>query len=410
MSRLRPACAARSAAILLMLAVAVAAPAAADTAPANLLVNPDFESPLDGHPWLPAGWDTSETNLPTVFFGRDTFLVHSGRYAVNIANTSTLYPLWNNWSQAVLVGPEAWGKDLVFSVWTRSNGLQGRAYILAQAYRDTIGKMAKSWRVDRDAAGKRLGINKVDDPVLDLGWKRIYFSDPETEWVRREARVFVPPSTNVIYVRSGLLGTGQVIFDDASLTLAPALPAPPAPPGANLLADPGFEGDGNAWEYSMPPYEGLHVERDTTAARSGGASVLCYGGLDGFFQARVGVCQPISNRNLAGKRLRLSAHVKTDSLKGSAFLRLYAHTSGHGMVQSLPADPISGTNDWKLASVELDIPPDAWEVWAWFAYNAPSPGMVRFDDCALEVLGPAATPKSAVKPAAKPGSGKKPAH
>ena len=201
-----------------LLAIAAAAAHAAPAPTGELLENPGFETPLEGHPWMPAGWDTSLTALPTVFFGRDTLLAHGGLHAVSVANTSALVPTWHNWNQAVIVGPELWGKDVVLSVWTRSNGLQGRAYIMLQAYRDTIGKMAKTWGLPRDPAGKRLGINKVDDPILNLGWKRSYFSEPETDWVRREVRVFVPPTVNMLYARCGPVGPGQAIFDAASLT------------------------------------------------------------------------------------------------------------------------------------------------------------------------------------------------
>lgn len=357
----------------------------------NLLTNPGFEQGLPGHAWMPAGWDTSDSGLPTVFFGRDTFAVHGGQYAVNVANTSTVYPVWHNWSQQVLVGPEAWGKDVVFSVWTKANGLQGRAYILVQAYRDTIGKMAHTWNIDRDVAGRRMKINKVDDPILDLGWKRQYFTGEETEWVKRSVRVYVPPTVNMIYVRAGLFGTGQVVFDDASLTLAPAVPAAAPELHANLLADPGFEGDGNDWEYAMPPYEGMRVARDTTSAHSGRASIVASGNLTGFMQVRTGVCQNFSNRALAGKRVRIGGWFRTDSLKSSAYLKVYAHTL-HGMVQSdAPPQQFSDTTPWTPAALEMDLPPDTYEVWAWWVYNAPAPGSVRIDDCTFEVVGPAAT-------------------
>lgn len=370
---------------------APAPPAAAPPTPSsgNLLGNPGFENPLPGHPWMPADWDTSDSGLPTVFFGRDTFLVHGGTYAVNVANTSTLYPMWHNWSQTVLVGPEAWGKDVVFSVWTRSNGLQGRAYVLLQAYRDTVGKMARVWGLERDLAAKRLTINKVDDPLVDFGWKRVYFSEPETEWVRREMRVYVPASTNVIYVRCGLLGTGQVIFDDASLTLEPARPAPAVEAGKNLLADPGFEGDGNAWEYAMPPYLGMRIDRDTTRAHSGKACARFHCEGDGLVKMRTGVCQAFGGRALQGKRLRLSAWVSTDSLKELAFIRLYCHSLSRGVLQSEPSQAFSLTTAWTPISVEMDVPPDAYEVWAWLAYNAPGAGYAYFDDASLEVVEPA---------------------
>ena len=100
----------------------------AEAAGVNRLANPGFEATLPGHEWMPAGWDTSWSTLPTVFFGRDTSIAHEGRYAVNVANVSTLIPLWHNWSQTMVVGPETWDKDLVFTAWTRSNGVQGRGY------------------------------------------------------------------------------------------------------------------------------------------------------------------------------------------------------------------------------------------------------------------------------------------
>jgi hypothetical protein len=78
--------------------------------------------------------------------------------------------------------------------------------------------------IDREAASERMHINKLDDPFQNLAWKRLYFSDTETEWVKREVRVYCPPLVNVIFVRCGLLGTGQVMYDDASLTYAAPRP------------------------------------------------------------------------------------------------------------------------------------------------------------------------------------------
>ena len=369
---------------------------------ANLLANPGFEKPLGDHPWMPANWDTSDSGLPTVYFGRDTFMVHGGGYAVSVASTSTEYPVWHNWYQAVPVGREAWGKDAVLSVWTRANGLQGRAYVLLQAYRDSIGAAALKWGIDRDAAARRLEINKIDDPLLDLGWKREYFSGVETEWVKRTVRVYVPPTVNMLYVRCGLFGTGQVVFDDASLSLVPAAPAQEPALHANLVPDPGFEGDGNQWEYAMPAYAGLHVGRDTTVAHTGKASIAAYGGMAGPMQVRTGVCLPFSDRTLAGKRVRISGWFKTDSLKGVAFLKIYAHTL-HGMVQSdTPAQLFSNTVDWSPSAVEMDLPPDTYQVWAWWLYNAPAPGRVYFDDASFEVLGPAGTAANKPPSPAKP--------
>lgn len=377
-----------AAALALAFALSVAGSAAAAPARGQLLLNPDFETPLEGHAWMPADWDTSDSGLASVFFGRDTFLVEGGGHAVGIANVSMLYPLGYNWSQAVVVGREAWGKDAVLTVWTRSNGVQGRGYVLVQAYRDTVTKMAKAWGVPRDEASARLRINKVDDPLLELGMRREYFSEGTTGWVKRTVRVFVPPSVNVLWVRLGMLGTGQVLFDRASLTLEPGRRAPAPPVGTNLLADPGFEGDGNQWEYALPPYENMQVVRDTTVARSGRASIRMEGGLDGMIKVRAGAGQCFSGGGLAGKRVRLSGYLKSDSLKGLAFVTIYAHGVS-GPHRAPPTQQYSLDNDWVPVYSEMDIPEDAYEVWVWFVYNAPAEGRLFYDDCSFEVLGPA---------------------
>jgi hypothetical protein len=371
----------------------------------NLLKNPGFEQGLPGHEWMPAGWDTSISGLPTVFFGRDTLLAFKGSYSVSLANLSVLFPMGHNWSQALLVdstsvGRKMWGKDLVFSVWTRSIGIEGRAYILIQAYRDTISKMAMIWGVDREAAQHRLNIKPVDDPILDLGWKRQFFSENETQWVRREIRVYCPPTVNVIFVRLGIQGTGQVMFDEASLTVEDPLPAKAPAPGENLLADPGFEGDGTAWEFSMPAYRGMRIDIDSTVAHSGQHSVRCQSGEGEYVIARSGACQVICNRALQGKRVRLTAWCKTDSLKGTAYTKIYCHTLA-GMRQVPQGQQFGATTDWTKTTLEMDVPLDTYAIWVWCAWDAPVPGLVYWDDVSLEAIGPAemldAPPRSKVR-------------
>ena len=354
----------------------------------NLLVEPGFESTLPGHAWMPAGWDTSGSQLPTVFFGRDTVISRAGRYAVSVANVSTLIPYWHNWSQTVVVGPEMWNKDVVFTAWTRSNGVQGRGYILVHAMRDTIGKMSRVWGVPRDSARIRLGINVMEDPYLYLGIKRAYFSETETDWVQRQVRVYVPPSTNLIIVRCGLFGTGQVFFDEASLTAETALPPPALPVGVNLLQDPGFEGDGNSWEYSLPPYEEVRCDRETTVVHSGKASVCLGGGSTGMVRVRAGIVQGIANRSLAGKRLRFTAWAKCDSLTSPAYLKLFCTTHRRDEGPGTPR-LLTGSTPWTQLEMELDAPDDTYQVWVWMQYNAPAAGRVYFDDASLEILGPA---------------------
>jgi len=380
--------AAAAATAALALAVSSAPTMTAPSATGNLLANGDMEAPLPGHAWMPAGWDTSVSGLPSVFFGRDSFLVHGGQFSLNVANTSTIFPMAHNWHQSVLVTPDMWGKDAVLSVWTRNNGVDGRGYVLLQAFRDTISKMSKVWGVEREEARQRLMINKVDDPLIDFAWKRVAFSEPETDWVRRDLRVYIAPTTDMLFVRLGILGTGQVMFDDAKLTIEPAQDEGPPPLNTNLLGDPGFEGSGDEWELSAPPFENMFVGLVKGVAHTGNQSVGVWGGLGSLIQTRAGACQPIPARNLQGMRVRLTSYVKTDSLRGLANIKLFANTL-HGVVHPPTPRQFSVTNDWTETSLEMDVPEDAYNLWAWSLVAAPAPGKVWFDDMTLVVLGPA---------------------
>lgn len=355
----------------------------------SLLQNGDFERSMAQHTWMPVGWDTSRAGLPTVFFGRDSFLVHGGQWAVNLANMSAGFPMGHNWSQTMLVGPETWGKTASFKAWTRNNGIEGRAYLLVQAYNDTASRMARIWNVDHDEALQRLGIGKVDDPLLDLGWKRTQFSEPHTEWVQREVRTYVPPGTNVLFVRCGLFGIGQVLFDDASLTLLPTPPAVRPAKGVNLYAEPGFEEGGLAWDLAIPPYEGSKVTVDSTVARSGKCSIKVSDFWDGVAQTRIGVGQPFEARGLRGQRVRLTAWLKGDSLRGTALVQVFAHGLKSRVTRSPIAELLSETWDWKQLAIELDIPKDAELVWANIFALAPARGTFWIDDASFEVVGPA---------------------
>ena len=394
----------RLALLALALGMLLAGPAAAASRSSksaglsgNLLQNPGFEEGLPGHPWMPAGWDTTISGLPSVFFGRDTVLAHGHGYAVSVVNVSTVVPISHSWVQTMLVPPAWWNKDLVFSIWTRSNGLNGRAYVRVVAFRDTISKMAKVWNVSHTEAQNRLHLQGFNDPQLEIGWAVRNFSDGETDWVRREVRLHVAPTTNYLQVAAGLVGTGQILFDDASLTLEPLRPDPPLALHTNLLADPGFEGNLDDWEISQAPYEGFRVVHDSTEAHGGRFSMRYEGGTGGMFKMNSGMCQAFTSRRLAGMHVKLSGWIKADSLGDDAYVMLFMKTL-HGSERTLPV-AVTGTSPWKATSIDMDVPPDTYEVWVWAVLQSPASGRVWFDDLRFEVTGPAET-------ATPPASGK----
>ena len=103
------------------------------------------------------------------------------------------------------------------------------------------------------------------------------------------------------------------------------------------------------------------------------------------------MCQVFSNRSFSNKRVRLTAYIKTDSLRSSsAYIKVFTHGLS-GIDQNAGNQIFSGTMDWGQATVEMDVPPDTFELWVWLSYTAPAPGRVYFDDASLRVLGPAGT-------------------
>lgn len=377
---------------LLLFALCALAPAAATAAAgaparANLLPNPGFE---DGGLFNPSDWDTTVAGVPTVLFYWDGDVKRSGARSASVINAGDAVPVWHNWNHMILHAGHLVGRDLELTAWVRSAQMNGgRGYIMVQAYRDTVMNKARDEGITRDAARQAMGYKFADDPQLELGWARQYFSAELDEWTPLKVRLFIPPTTNLVLVRFGIYGSGQVWFDDAQLVALPPATTP-LPLGKNLLANPGFERPLDDWEFSMPPSVGATVTLDSTVAHSGRYSALYQSPERAAFQTYMNTCQVFNARNLSGRRVRMSGWVKTEDLIDSAYLNVYA-TGLYGVAGSLAGDALTGTNDWTFYSVEFDVPKDTYTVWARAGYQA-GPGKVWWDDLKFEVLG--ATPRA----------------
>jgi len=372
----------RNFAIAVLLSVA-SFPAFAQTAKTNILTNPSFE---DGGLFSPSNWDTTVAGIPTVLFYWDPEVTHGGKKAISIVNAGDVIPIWHNWNQMIPDAKKYAGKDLELTVWTRSAQLSGRGYIMLQAYRDTVMNYAIARNMTREKARVEMGYKYADDPQLEMGWGRQYFSPETSDWVERKVKIYVPPTTDLLVVRCGLFGPGQVWFDDAQLTASPAKAPAPVALGKNLLANPGFERPADEWEYSLPPTPGAMIERDSTNAHSGKYSALMTTVQKPGFQTYEAACQVFNARNLSGKRVRMSGWCKLENINDtSAYLSIYA-TGLYGVDGSLAGDALSGTKDWTFYTVEWDVPKDSFTVWARAGYQA-TPGKCWWDDLKFEVLG-----------------------
>jgi hypothetical protein len=362
---------------------------------ANLLRNPSAE---EGTLVSPAAWDTTMSDMPTVRFAWDGQEAHGGGRSLYILNTSDVIPLWHNWSQSLLGVNELGGKELTLRAWVKTRAVTGKAYILLQAYRDTVFLEAAKAGIPRLQMRTQMNIKPADDPQLELGWARKQTSGDHPEWTPLEVHLYVPPSTNALFVRAGLLGVGEAWFDDLSLTAGPARPERPFPLGKNLLADPGFEGNLDDWDFSMPPVESVRIRADAVA-HSGLQSCLIESQRRWQMEIWTHAFQVFNTRALSGKRVRLSGWYKSEGLKNTfACFSIYA-TGMYGAFHPVVSNAWSGTNDWTFASYETDIPANTYTVWARAVLNTGA-GKVWFDDLKFEVLGDSPRP-AAASPAKK---------
>src|SRR5262249_6765754 len=185
----------------------------------NLLTNPSAE---DGTLLSPTDWDSSITQVPTARFGWDSEQAHDGKRSLYIINTGNVIPVWFNWSQTLTERVSSLaGKELTLRAWVKTRNLSGKAYLLLQAYRDTVLLEAMKQGVPRQRMRDLMHIKPADDPQLEMGWVRKQLSGDHDDWTPLEVKVFVPPSTNMVFVRGGIFAVGEVWFDDFSLTAAP---------------------------------------------------------------------------------------------------------------------------------------------------------------------------------------------
>lgn len=388
-----------SAAALLVLWPAGPAGAEAGRAPASLLSNPSFES---GGLFSPADWDTTVAGVPTVLFYWDPEVHRTGGRSACLVNAGDALPVWHNWNQMIPHAGRFVGTDLELSAWVRSAQMGGRGYVMVQCYRDTVTNLARDRGISREQARNIMGFKFADDPQLELGWARQYFSTDLGEWTQKKVRVYVPPTTDLIIVRLGIFGSGQVWFDDIDLTSSPAQAPQAMALGRNLLANPGFEKPIDDWEFSMPPTPGATITVDSTVAHSGRASIQLTTPEKPPFQIYQNACQVFNARNFSGKRVRLSGWCKLDRVdEASAYLSIYA-TGLYGVDGSLAGDAISGTRDWTFYSVDFDVPKDTYTVWARAGYQA-VPGRCWWDDLKFEVLGETPTAQTAPRKSGKKG-------
>jgi hypothetical protein len=132
--------------------------------------------------------------------------------------------------------------------------------------------------------------------------------------------------------------------------------------------------------------EGYELSRDDTEKHAGKASgcVRSTGdGANGFGT----LTQWFSAGDYRGKRLRMTAYVKTDGAEGwtGLWVRIDGKEKTGLAFDNMMGRPVKGTTEWKKYDVVLDVPAEAEEIF--FGYLVAGKGRGWVDDITFEVVG-----------------------
>ncbi|HVF99808.1 MAG TPA: hypothetical protein VND68_08210, partial [Chloroflexia bacterium] len=285
----------------------------------------------------PYDWNLAGNNSGNHEKGVDTSVTYEGKPAAYLKSTSPgvttdaqLSKLWSAEGYA--------GKHIRFS-----------AYVMSQ----NVQEVAGLW-LQLDSGADRV-------PVFDGARNRPV--EGTTGWQKYSLTAEVPQDATHMPLGLLLYGEGQVWIAGARIELlSQDAPVLIASRGIPAIYNPGFEQGMFGWRWT-------HTSGSTTSeatidkgeARSGDASVRLKSDTT---QAgdRVILMQTIRAGGYAGKKVRVSAYLKTQDLSESAVLWLNARAAqDSGSQATLAIDnmsdrPVRGTTDWQRYDLVLDVP------------------------------------------------------
>ena len=167
---------------------------------------------------------------------------------------------------------------------------------------------------------------------------------------------------------------------------APALAAPPLTDTAPLLAQPVLSFDGTQWQadsthpsaylVGMTRAEGMtEGEGPVIAARQGAPR-----------SGKGGVAQVRAAEEWRGKRVRLTARLKSRDAFAQMVMHILSGPAGTENMRSIAARPLLGTSDWQNFQIVMDVPKDAEDIVYGF-YLSGDKGAVWGDAFKLEAVG-----------------------
>jgi hypothetical protein len=137
----------------------------------------------------------------------------------------------------------------------------------------------------------------------------------------------------------------------------------------------GWGGGGEGYELSRDDTE-KHAGKASGCVRSTGDGADGFGTLTQWFRAD----------RYRGKRLRMSAYVKTDGVERQSglWMRIDGKEKTGLAFDNMMERPVKGTTDWKKYDVVLDVPDESEEIFFGFLVAGKGRGWV--DDITFEVV------------------------
>ncbi len=215
-----------------------------------------------------------------------------------------------------------------------------------------------------------------------------------TNWKQYSVVLDVPANTTGLFIGVMMEGTGKVWLDDVTLEavdtsinvtsessgIMPVMHTQPV----NL--DFEYDATSNDWWVTGDQPQQYTFSRDTTLKQNGASS-----GLLKFTSSEVpkgfgSVVQSFSADEYLGKRVRLSAYVKTQGVKDWAGLWMRIDGEKYKVLgfDNMENRPIKGTTDWKKYEIVLDVPAES--VTMNIGLLLTGEGQVWWDDVRLEVV------------------------
>lgn len=322
------------------------------------LYNPGFEEGENG--WrLDNRTDGDMKKITTL----DWSAAHTGNASVSVATgvfSGTIYSgnLWGGGQS--FAADEYHGKRLRFSMYVKTEA-EAEAYISIR-----VSKYMPNgpWR------DVLLGYdNMLDRPIVRT-----------TDWERHEVVMDVPEEANTINVSFHAKGNGRAWFDDAQLeVVGDDVPVT----GMAVLREPGnlsFEEGKSHWQFYS---YGNEVGVDQSAARDGQASGYLTR-KDPEVRGEGTLFQTIFANSYWGKRVRISAYVKTAGAVDTAYLRVETIPPNSSIQREETL--IEGTSAWKRYELIVNVPHGSYTIR--FGVAMEGLGKMWVDDVRIEEIGP----------------------